>query len=81
MKNIVHHAHGKENVSTERSTHVYRCRCRFEENGWGSLGGEGVIPGYRMKSKQNFRSTYSYNVFPVSEYREIIPTNEGALYI
>lgn len=78
MKNIVHHAHGKENVSTERSTHLYRCRCRFEENGWGSLGGggEGVIPGYRMKSKRIFRLTY--NVFPVSEYREIIPTNEDA---
>lgn len=24
------------------------------------LGGEGVIPGYRMKSKRIFRSTYSY---------------------
>lgn len=43
------------------------------------LGGEGVLPGYRMKSKRIFRLTYSYNVFPVSEYREIIPTNEGAM--
>lgn len=43
------------------------------------LGGEGVIPGYRMKSKRILRLTYSYNVFPVSEYREIIPTNEGAM--
>lgn len=42
------------------------------------LGGEGVIPEYRMKSKRIFRLTYSYNVFPVSEYREIIPTNEDA---
>lgn len=80
MKNIVHHAHGKENFSTERSTHVYRCRCRFEENGWGSLGGgeRGLSQGTEWNQNRIFRSTYSYNVFPVSEYREIIPTNEDA---
>lgn len=52
MKNIVYYVYGKENVFIEIFIYVYRCRCRFEENGWGSLGGgEGVILGYRMKLK------------------------------
>lgn len=79
MKNIVYYVYGKENVFIERFIYVYRCRCRFEENGWGSLGGEGVILGYRMKLKRIFRLIYSYNVFFVSEYREIILINEGVM--
>lgn len=43
------------------------------------LGGEGVILGYRMKLKRIFRLIYSYNVFFVSEYREIILINEGVM--
>lgn len=44
---------------------------------WG--GGErGLSQGTEWNQNRIFRSTYSYNVFPVSEYREIIPTNEDA---
>lgn len=42
-------------------------------------GGEGRLSqGTEWNQNRIFRSTYSYNVFPVSEYREIIPTNEDA---
>lgn len=45
------------------------------------MGGEvwgGLSQGTEWNQNRIFRSTYSYNVFPVSEYREIIPTNEDA---